>query len=242
MKRRGITLLELMVSVVITAIIVAAAAQATAVALRHNAGVQASRVVSDRNEDFEARLRRLIELSYLSTVTTEASSFFIGGDNTGDTDSSMATAGGGLIFTILGEKLPADYLESTDDFETLNQTYGPRGGMTEVSLSLTPIGNDSGSQTGLFIRRQTPADGDPSQGGFESVFDSGVEQISFEFYDGTDWATSWDTQAMETPRLPAAVRVTYRRTNDAADRIFVVRLPLSDVTPDNPLTQTGGSA
>ncbi|MEI8281679.1 MAG: hypothetical protein WCG75_04675, partial [Armatimonadota bacterium] len=59
--------------------------------------------------------------------------------------------------------------------------------------------------------------------------------ISYEFYNGTDWDVSWDTTSMATPRLPAAVRITYRRKNDSADHIFLVRLIHSDATSDNPV-------
>jgi hypothetical protein len=145
-----------------------------------------------------------------------------------------------LVFTSLGERLPAEFVTSQDDFETLNQTYGPRGGLTEVSISQSAIGNAPVS-TGLYLRKQTPADGDSSQGGFESSLDPDIDSISFEFYNGESWDLTWDSTAMDVPRLPAAVRVTYSRTSDSVERIFVVRLPLSDVTPDNPVTAGGSS-
>jgi hypothetical protein len=80
-----------------------------------------------------------------------------------------------------------------------------------------------------------------TQGGMESVLDADIESINFEFWDGLQWITEWDTQASNTPRLPAAVRITYQRQDDANDRFLVVRLKHSDITPDNPLTQESGS-
>jgi hypothetical protein len=75
----------------------------------------------------------------------------------------------------------------------------------------------------------------------ELVLDPDINSISYEFYNGADWDTSWDTQAINPPRLPAAVRITYRRVNDEVDRQFVVRLIHSDVTADNPVTVETGA-
>lgn len=235
MRIRGLTLIELMVAIVITALIAASAGQATFVAVRHNASAKAYRTAATRDYQFEDKMRRLISSACLSTVTTDPASYYLGGDAAGDTDQNITTSGAGLVFTALSEKLPAEYVNSQDDFETLNQTYGPRGGLCEISISQSAIGNAPVS-TGLFLRRQTPADGDSSQGGFESSLDSDIDSISFEFYTGETWDLTWDTTAMDVPRLPAAVRVTYSRTSDSTERTFIVRLPLSDVTPDNPLT------
>lgn len=241
MRRRGLTLVELMVAVAITALIAASAGQATFVALKHQASAKAYRTASTRDAQFEDKLRRLISSACLSTVTTDPASYYIGGDATGDTDSNLQTSGAGLVFTALGNRLPAEYVTSQDDFETLNATYGPQGGLTEISISQSAIGNAPVS-TGIFLRKQIPADGDSTQGGFESSLDSDIESISFEFYNGETWDLSWDTTTMDTPRLPAAVRVTYSRTSVPGDHIFVVRIPLSDVTPADPLTTSTGAA
>lgn len=62
-----------------------------------------------------------------------------------------------------------------------------------------------------------------------------MSEILFEFWDGTQWITSWDTDS-DGRRLPAAVRVTYRVSSDTDEHSFVVRIPTSDVTADNPMT------
>ena len=240
MRARGLTLVELLIAIVITALIAASASQATFVALRHQASAKEYRVAAARDAQFEDQLRRIISSASLSSVTTDPASYYLGGDAAGDTDSNLQTSGAGLVFTALGDRLPAEYVTSQDDFETLNSTYGPRGGLSEISISQTAIGNAPVS-SGLFLRKQVPADGDSTQGGYESSLDSDIESISFEFYNGETWDLSWDTTSMDTPRLPAAVRVTYSRTSSPGDRTFVVRLPLSDVTPDNPITTEGGT-
>ena len=70
---------------------------------------------------------------------------------------------------------------------------------------------------------------------------SAVDTLSFEFYDGTDWQTTWDTTTMTTRRLPSAVRVTYKFTDEETEHVLVFPVPTSDVTPDNPVVaETAG--
>jgi hypothetical protein len=127
------------------------------------------------------------------------------------------------------------------DFPTLNQNIGPQGGTQEISFEMTPVGSPpDANATGLFLRVQTPADDDPTQGGNESVFDADVSQITFQFFDGANWQPSWDTTTASR-RLPAAVWVDYQLTSDNSDHEFIVTLPNSDVTPTNPVTDQGGS-
>jgi len=72
------------------------------------------------------------------------------------------------------------------------------------------------------------------------VLSPDVQSIGFEFYDGTQWVGSWDTTAAGQRRLPAAIRVSYKLTADPnTTHVFVVRLPLSDVTPNNPVSNGG---
>lgn len=235
MRKRGITLIELISVVVCMAIIIGASSTSVYTAIVHTSKVKASRAVYDRNALFEDRLRAVIENAYLSSDATDTKSYFIGGQNVSQSAPGQSSDENQLVFTGLSSRIPSEVLESTDDFETLNSTYGPEGGVSEYALSLTPIG-DSPVDTALFLRKQTPADGDNSQGGYQSVLDPDIDTISYEFYNGTDWDVTWDTQTTNIPRLPAAVRITYRRRDDSTDHYFIVKLIHSDVTPDNPVT------
>ena len=81
----------------------------------------------------------------------------------------------------------------------------------------------------------------------ESVLESSVTSIGFEFYDGTEWTAAWDTtETGGTRRLPAAVKVSYTLATDTQNltHSFVVPLPTSDVDTNNPAsaTSTGGTA
>lgn len=167
--------------------------------------------------------------------------------NTGLSQSSggQAQGGGGgstseLVFTTLGEPTNQAALnDPSDDFIQQNQIRGPQGGVVEYQIGLTPVGTPPPDETGIFIRRQQPADNDPTQGGVERLLLPGIDNLLFEFWDGLEWQQSWDTTTQGTIRLPAAVRVTYSIGNDNP-KVFVVQLPLSDATPENPVTDIGG--
>ncbi len=234
MRKRGITLLEMMIVTLCMVVILSSVIMFAVTALKHTTAVKETRATFNTNSALEDRIRNLLEGAYLSSVATDTSSYFKGGPDvalTNPNDSSDPTL---LVFTALSPRVPSELLASNSDFETLNQSYGPQGGMTEYALSLTAIG-DSTVDQGLFLRHQTPADGDSSQGGYQSVLDANVDSISYEFYDGTDWIQTWDTGSMTTPRLPAAVRITYHRKDEQNDHQLVVHLLHSDVTPDNPV-------
>ena len=201
------------------------------------------RDVIARQAQFEATLADLFRHAYLDTDAQNRYTFFM----SGDAISGSAGASGGsadassLVFTVLGRRVPPTVLSSTEDFDANNSKFGPVGGVTEVQLSTTPIGDGSNGRQGLFLREQTPSDGDPSQGGEESILSEDVETVSFEYFDGTTWQTTWDTSTMGTRRLPSAVRVTYRPRGEDTDRVLTFSVPSSDVTPDNPVAQEAAS-
>jgi Tfp pilus assembly protein PilE len=237
--KRGITLLEVMVVTVCMAVIVAATTSSVFTALNHTNRIKASRKSYDQNALFEDRVRLILQNAYLSSVTTDTGSYFYGGAGVLDSVTGGGTGQSSnqvqLVFTALSPRVPSELLNSTDDFATLNNSFGPEGGMTEYSLSLTPVGQAPVDQA-LFLRHQTPPDGDPTQGGMETILDPDITTINYQFYDGLEWVQAWDTQSISPPRLPAAVQISYRRKNDTVDKMFVVRLIHSDVTSDNPVT------
>ena len=162
-----------------------------------------------------------------------------GAQTNGSTSAGNADT---LMFTVMGRPLPGSVLaeDPSDDFETTNQHYGPQGGLAEYAISMTPVGDAQG-QKGVILREQLPADEDATQGGYESVIEPDVTSLTFEFFDGTAWQPSWNTFAQTTRQLPAAVRVTYSLTGESQNRIFIVGLACSTVTPNNPATTTGGN-
>lgn len=231
----GVTLIELLVVVAIVGTLTAALTRAYVVGIDYDARVRAGRAELAVQRTFEDRLRSLLEHAYVSADTSDATTFFIGSAGSpigGDAGSTSDT----LTFTTVGSTLPSVLLTTQDDFERLNERFGAQGGIAEVMLALEPVGQPVGPD-GLFFREQRPSDGDPTQGGQESLLMEGVFEILFEFWDGLAWVPSWDTRLQPTRRLPAAVRVTYRMEEDQPERILTIRIPSSDITAENPLTE-----
>jgi prepilin-type N-terminal cleavage/methylation domain-containing protein len=235
MRVRGVTLVELLVVIAIIGMITVGVVQAYVTGISYEERVRVGREESLRYQRFEDRLRAVIERAYLSNDPNDTTTFFLAGVGLGEASGGGAQT---LTFTISGERLPAQVVSSNEDFEGLNARFGPQGGVAEVSFSTSPFANP-GNEQGLFVREQRPADGDYTQGGFERLFSDQVQSIEFEFFDGGMWQGDWDTLSSEK-RLPAAVRVTYRFLGEEDQRTMYIKLPMSDVTPLNPISIEGG--
>lgn len=184
----------------------------------------------------DARLSQLLGKAYLSKAIDDRLTYFL--SNPSDSENTTTDT---ITFTTIGVNPPGGFLRTANDqtFEELHEIYGPQGGVSEVSLSAVPVG-ESASGNGLFMRIQTPADGDPTQGGMESLLIEGATNIQFLFWDGTSWVNTWDTLA-QSRRLPAAVKLIYRMPEEEVDREQTFALMQSDITADDPLTiETGG--
>ena len=242
----------MIVVLAMTAIILLGAFGAYAQAFAYDSRAREARERAAAGQSTEEQIRNWISRAGLSTVTTDTDSYMISGDaDAGAAGAAGAATGalsGGtdestLTFTASGGRLPSSFAASNAVLDDSNDRYGPlnvpRGGVAEVSFSLTGIAEGAG-KTGLFLRVQRPADGDPSQGGYQELLDPDVDSISYEFWNGLSWDAAWNTQAQSEPRLPAAVRVTYHRKGEADDRVLTVTIPASDVTADNPVV-TGGA-
>lgn len=234
--RRGLTLIELMIAVSIMGILVLVITFAYSAGMRYQQLVPESDAVLRGEIRFEERLRDLIEGAYLAADITDQTTYFLTLSSGGELSVPDT-----LVFTTIGVLPSVGFLESDEDFETLNERYGPQGGITEVSLSTVPF-DDAPVDIGLFIRIQQPADGDPTQGGLESVMLDGVDSMSFLFFDGSDWVEEWDTLT-QSRRLPAAVAITYIFEGDPEEMAHTVtiRLPHSDVTQDDPVLLEGAA-
>ncbi|MFY9233860.1 MAG: type II secretion system protein GspJ [Fimbriimonadaceae bacterium] len=227
-RQAGVTLIELMISMVIVVMVTGALGRALITSFEFEKSSEARRIEQEPRRRLEERITAILRAAFVSTDQNDASTYFIAIASSGNT----ADGADALVLTTRGERVPSALMASQDDFETSNARFGPQGGIGEVSLALTPIGA-AADRTGLFLRVQRPADGDPTQGGFESVLEERVTDIRFQFFDGTTWTPEWDTD-LTARRIPAAVHVRYTLEGEP-ERNFIVRLPLSDVTPENPV-------
>ena len=259
LRQRGLTLIELLVVMVITAILASAIGHAFTAELTLQRVQETRRAQTDRSEALEREITRLLQGAKLSaaattaatpamptaattaiptaagtTAATETTTYFWGLAESGANDLGCDR----LTFTTTAPAIPMAALGSTDDFETQQQARGPVGGLAEVSLCTTAVG-DAGGRRGLFERIQRPSDSDPSQGGTETDLDFQVDRIGFQFWDGLEWVTTWSMTS--PPRLPAAVRVSYTLQGAPSTdiHVFVVPIPASDVDSDQPVSGEG---
>ena len=231
----GVTLVELLVVMALMATLTAAISYAFVAGLDIQRAHARRRAEQDRTEALEQRITRMLQGAKLSADTDDPTMFFVGEATTdaGDLGSDQ------LTFTTTAPGVPQSAQSSEDDFETQHHARGPMGGVAEVSFGTTPFG-DAGDRTGLFERVQRPSDGDPTQGGTESLLAPAVDRIGFRFWDGLQWIDTWDTE-LDERRLPAAVMVSYlpEGASEDAVRVFVVPVPASDVDNENPLEGAG---
>jgi len=231
----GLTLLELLVALTMTAVLGAALVNAYAAEVQVQQSHERRMATLDRSDSFEREITRLLSGAYLSSTATDQTTFFQGLATEGSNDLGCSR----LTFTTTAPGVPPSVLTDTaDDFETLQQKFGPAGGVSEVSFSTTPVGSPPAGQAGLFERLQHPSDTDTTQGGTESVLNPQVESIGFQFWDGLEWVSTWDTTT-GTRRLPQAVMVSYHLADSSGTaRSFVVSIPGSDVSSQNPVSTT----
>ena len=233
--KRGFTLVELMVALVMGAVLVAGIGIMLSSALSYVATTP-DRLTNEQDAiRIREKLRGLLSAAFVSDADDDTGTYFIAENSAGAGETADV-----LTFSTLGVRPSGAALHSDEeDFNALNDKYGPQGGVAEVSISTTAVG-DAGEAEGVFLRLQNPSDGDPTQGGRESLLINGATGLSFEFWDGSDWVTTWDTRTMDR-RVPAAVRVNYTDSDDRPVSL-TVRLENSDVTQANPITQstTGG--
>ncbi len=233
MRSRGFTLVELLVSLAMTAVVIGGLS--VTVSLATDFAIKTPVRLAEFGDEIRLRqeFQTLLAGAYISQGEDDNNTFFIAENTDG-----VSTVPDTLTLTTLGSKVDGGFLRSTDKaFEDLNSQYGPQGGVSEVSLSTAAVG-DSGEATGLFLRVQTPSDGDPAQGGFERLIVPSATDVTFEFWDGLGWTSTWDTRT-NGRRIPAAVRLSYVDENDG-NHTIVVRCVNSDVTQLNPLTLEGG--
>lgn len=235
--KAGMTLFELIISIGILTIVGLGAIGTYSAMVTFQTKTWPRMLEAERGRRIETQIRTYLSGAFLGAGTAAGSNptYFIA-EATGESawTSGVGNLSDSLSFTTLGLNPPGTVLEATGEFQDLNERFGPQGGILEASFEATAIGN-AGDAQGPFLRTQRPADGDPYQGGWEEVLDANLAGLNFEFWDGTTWVEEWNSSQMDPPRLPAAVRVYYALTGEEESvRSFVVRLPLSDVTPQNP--------
>lgn len=253
-SRAGVTLLELLIVMAMTAILAGALSFALGNEVNAKNTFETREAAIDHTDTLEREITHLLQGARLSAAaaSAQASTYYSSSSTTAttyfeSTTDSGAGAGQGsnrITFTTTAPGIPMSALYNTNDaqdFTTEQQDMGPVGGLAEASLGTYPVG-DAGGRNGLFLRIQRPSDADPTQGGMEYDLDPDVTGISFQFWDGLEWDSTWSTATNTTsagnPALPQAVQVSYTLAGDPANTIhmFVVPIPASTITAQSPAT------
>jgi prepilin-type N-terminal cleavage/methylation domain-containing protein len=230
MRQRGISLIEMLVALAIVALTMGAVARTYIFGLGFER--QYVRSIDERTlrQGLEDRITRLLggaklggESGYLVSPIPASSLNKVQPGN-----GPLGSGSASLAWTSWTGSRPSSLTTAKQEFESLNSRFGPQGGATEVALSTVPAG-DAGRLQGLFLREQRPPDTDATQGGEEGLLEAQVEDIRFSFYDGSDWADSWDSRGAQKDRLPTAVRTAYLLKGQTRPHTFLVRLPLAKV-------------
>ncbi|HWD39367.1 MAG TPA: type II secretion system protein GspJ [Fimbriimonas sp.] len=241
MRTRGLSLLEALLALSMVAITIGAVIQAEIVGVHFEKHFGDTRQAFDSQVAFEDKLTRLISGAQLTDPNAVFQSPIPqssqGQTDVGGNQSILGPGSASLVMTTWEDPPSVGYLQNQADFETLNQKFGPQGGPAEIGLSMEPVGDDAGFRRGLFLREQKPPDGDPTQGGQESLVQSGLQDIRFEFYDGNQWLTAWDSKNDQKGKLPQIVRITYVLPNDQKPHSLLVPMPLATA----PSTSGGNS-
>ena len=236
MSKRAFTLIELLVALALSLTIIGAISTSFALTLDYTRTTPERLNAFQDSNQVRRTLDGLFRGAFVSGDADDLLTYFVAGDSTGQSSTSDS-----LTFTTLSNQPEGSFLISdSEDFEELQNRYGPQGGTAEVSLSLTAVGDPETDDTGLFLRVQTPADGDTTQGGRERLLIPGVTAITYEFWDGAEWVQTWDTVNGGSRRIPSAVRLTLDY-EEGDSEYLTFRIPNSDVTSEDPITQTGGA-
>lgn len=211
-RRRGFTLVELIVAGVIIAGIAAAVSSAISMALR------AQRMSETRQEALMRADAAAVRIARdLKNIVRDGDLYY----------ARVAIADGEQDGRARDEMLV--YTRSTEMVRPLGD--GAEGGEFEVQYRLMNPAGREGKAGGVLFRRVDPVpDLVPSGGGVVFPVVEGVLSLSIEGFDGNEWAGEWES---DRDGYPHAVRVTVSAASDdgsvveyARRTVAIPRVPL----------------
>lgn len=198
-NQRGMTLMEIMLAMTILATLITLtwSTISASFALR-----KASLDKFDRYRSIQMTMERMSRELSMSFVTN------IGQESTNVT--------GEITYRTIFEG-DAEELHFTALSHVRTRIDEPSSEQTEVSYRLERRqGEDGRYHTHLVRRSQFPIDDTPDEGGFVDVLLEDVEDITFEYWDGTReiagdaWVRQWDAFNDHDGRLPDRVQITLK--------------------------------
>jgi general secretion pathway protein J len=238
-RTRGFTLIEVLLAVVVFAIVLASIhtvfygamrlRNKTTAMLEESLPIQQTLAVMKRDlanlvmpgETIFGQLQTTSTNSSLQSLASSSASTFSGGGMIGQASPEFCTSVG-----IIDDYSPWAEVEKVRYYlaESTNNTAG-KDLIRSVTRNLLPT------------MQEQPVD---------QWMMSGVQRIFFYYYDGNQWQDAWDSTAVETNKLPLAIKVEIQLTAQETERWQ--RAPIELVVPvmvqqtTNQTTQTTETA
>lgn len=215
---RAFTLIEMLLSLTITAMLVVSVVSATS-------------ALTDARRHVDGRIERLTEARHaVSTIVAELRNVRRDGDRrrpviigeAGADDANNDT----INLLVIGDRRSRDEGAESDQYEV---------GFSLVKLSDRRF-------PALMRRRDHALDEHIDQGGILTVVAEGIVVLDFEYYTGTDWEPEWPRERAGTPQ---AVRVTVAAVDTNPDAVGSIDTPetvtFSTVVPIHAMPWTGNA-
>ena len=144
MKRRGLTLIELLIVLAMTGIILVGLTGSYEIALRFQREVPAREAERQAELSFIKQLRLSLEGAYLSEDEDDLTSYFIATSADGVSGNPDT-----ITFTTTAFAPSGDFIAAEGDFETLHADFGPQGGLTELGLTARSVASSAFGENNL---------------------------------------------------------------------------------------------
>jgi general secretion pathway protein J len=187
-RRRGFTLLEMLIAMTLLSIIAAGIALAFGTSLRTFAVLRQSSDVADARRLLARQLEEDLEGAWVRTGST--TTWFRGVSSTPTTEVTLTLPQGNILSLTTARPPSVDAIRLD---EGVGGTAGPQSDLHQVSWWLEPA---SDGVMELVRRERTPPDEtvDETQdvSVTRTVLARGVRGVSLRFFDGTEWVEEWD--------------------------------------------------
>ena len=201
LRRRGFTLLELLVAITIAALVAGSLYSGLRIGLKAQANAESSVEPARTAELAVGLLRPDFESAVPATGTLQGA--FLGTDSTGDGSMAADT----VEFHTTGDPLESitTGAGNTSALQAGAAQAQPGGEVRRIQLGLMPSASGTGQ---ILVRRvYTNLLAQAEEEPYEEVVCRGVLSFNLRYWDGLTWQDNWDSTQIDN-NIPSAVEVT----------------------------------
>ncbi|MCU0913265.1 MAG: prepilin-type N-terminal cleavage/methylation domain-containing protein [Planctomycetes bacterium] len=216
----GFTLLETLISLCVLGLILSAVYGSYRAVTGTVAGLQPGITLDQKGRFFVQRLARQIRCSYGGRVVAQAPPSFSDQKDA----RPVVSQGGTCFFRGGGSSFDEALVQFVTTSNNLSRTSDP-GGLAMVSYKLDAW------QRALLVREEVYGRRGPENDRDWQVVLENVRDLELQYFNGTDWRTEWDANAVG--RLPRAVRIRLELESEQDGRLlgFTSVAPIGCSTP-----------